>query len=50
MEVTMYCMLTEREHYRYGREETFTRKLKSMYRLLRKANPKQGEAPVCFSS
>lgn len=48
--VTMYCMLTKREPYRYGREKTFTRKLKSMYRLLRKANPKQGEALVCFSS
>ena len=43
--VTMYHMLKNNEPYRYGRETTYTRKLKKLNRLLRKPQTNQGEAP-----
>ena len=48
--VTMYHMLSNNEPYRFGREETYTRKLKNLDRLIRKAQTNQGEVlSECFS-
>ncbi len=48
--VTMYHMLRNNEPYRFGREETYTRKLKNLDRLIRKAQTNQGEVlSECFS-
>jgi transposase len=44
--VTMYHMLTRREPYWFGREKTYTQKLKNLERLVRKTQTNQGEAPV----
>lgn len=48
--VTMYHILTNNEPYRFGREETYTRKLKNLKRFVKKAQTNEGEARVqCFS-
>jgi len=44
--VTMYYMLKNNEPYRFGREKIYTKKLKKLNRLLKRAQPDQGEAPV----
>jgi transposase len=48
--VTMYNMLRNEEKYRFGREKTYTQKLKNLDRLTRKAQTNQGEVlSECFS-